>query len=243
MTKKVKMHGSFIIAGVLVLAGTAAAQDSEGYAKIETSPGFSYVHNSEVFGGSKSFNCAGGGGTVAYNMTSMFGFAMDLSGCKVFGLNDSYGPGSKLNGSEFTYVFGPRITFRNFGKIQPFGELNFGGERVSISCKNGNAGNACGSVTAVQPLPTDVTTSTGAVIVIPSNPNATSFSKNAFAMTVGGGFDIKLNKKFAIRLVQAEYLYTRFGNDCPLAYCSQNNSQNSFRLKSGVVIGWGAGAK
>jgi opacity protein-like surface antigen len=242
MNKKVKMQRSFVFAGALLLAaGTAVAQD-EGYGKWETAPGFSYVHNSEVFGGSKSFNCAGGGGTVAYNVTSMFGLAMDLSGCKVFGLNDAYGPGSKLNGSEFTYVFGPRVTYRHWGKFQPFGELNFGGERVSISCKNGNAGNACGALTS-STLPTtgSVTTSTGETIVVVVNPNATSFSKNAFAMTVGGGFDIKLNKKFAIRLVQAEYLYTRFGNDCPLAVCSNNNSQNSFRLKSGIVASWGEG--
>ena len=32
-----------------------------------------------------------------------------------------------------------------------------------------------------------------------------------------------MNKKFAIRLVQAEYLYTRFGNACQFAVCSNNN--------------------
>jgi outer membrane protein OmpA-like peptidoglycan-associated protein len=58
-------------------------------------------------------------------------------------------------------------------------------------------------------------------------------------LTAGGGFDIKLSKKFALRLIQAEYLYTRFGNSCQFALCSDNNNQNSFRLKSGIVIGWG----
>src|SRR5271165_6682476 len=58
MSKKVRMHRSFVFAGVLLsAAGVAVAQD---FPKIETAPGFSYVHNSEVFGGSKSFNCAGG---------------------------------------------------------------------------------------------------------------------------------------------------------------------------------------
>ena len=54
-------------------------------------------------------------------------------------------------------------------------------------------------------------------------------------MTVGEGLDIKLSKIFAFRPVQLEYLYTRFGNDCPLSVCN-NNNQNSFRLKSGVVM-------
>jgi opacity protein-like surface antigen len=80
------------------------------------------------------------------------------------------------------------------------------------------------------------------VIIPVINPNATSASKNAFAMTVGGGFDLKLSKKIALRLVQAEYLYTRFGNSCEFAICNNNNNQNSFRLKSGIVVGWG-GAK
>jgi opacity protein-like surface antigen len=230
MSKKIKMQNSFIFAGLaLFVAGTTFAQDL-GYGKIEMAPGFSYQHNSPVLGGKQGFNCAGGGSTIAYNVTSMFGLAMDLSGCKIFGLDNTYGIGSKVGGSEFTYVFGPRLTFRK-GKFQPFFEINFGGERVGISCNNGNASNACGALT-VQPL---IVTP----VVVLKNPTATSFSQNAFAMTVGGGADIKLNKKFAIRLVQAEYLYTRFGNNCNLAVCFNNNNQNSFRLKSGVVMSWG----
>jgi opacity protein-like surface antigen/outer membrane protein OmpA-like peptidoglycan-associated protein len=235
MGKKVKKHRLFVFAGVLVLAaGTSVAQDY--FPIVETSPGFSFQHNSPVLGGSQSFNCAGGGSTIAYNPTSVFGFAADLSGCKAFGLNNTYGVGSKVNGGEFTYVFGPRLTVRK-GKFQPFFEVNFGGERVSVSCRNGNAGNACGSITTGE-LPTQLPSGPGNFVTV-LNPNATSFAKNAFAMTVGGGFDIRVSKKFAIRLVQAEYLYTRFGNSCEFAICSNNNSQNSFRLKSGIVIGWG----
>ena len=56
--------------------------------------------------------------------------------------------------------------------------------------------------------------------------------------------DLKLNKTFAVRLFQAEYLFTRFGNSCGFAICNNtnnnfNDSQNSFRLESGIVIGWG----
>jgi opacity protein-like surface antigen len=229
---EVNTFKSFVCAGLfLCAAGAAVAQDD--FPKIETAPGFSYQHNSPVFGGSQGFNCAGGGGTIAYNVTSLVGVAMDLSGCKVFGLNNTYGVGSKVGGNEFTYVFGPRLTFRHVNPhFQPFFELNFGGERVSIKCNNGNAGNACGAYPAGVVLP-----------VLPSgqtiNPTSTSFSKNAFAMTVGGGFDIPINKKFAIRLVQAEYLYTRFGNNCAVVYCTENNNQNSFRLKSGIVMSFG----
>src|SRR5580704_11824387 len=119
--KEAKMRLSLISAGVLlVAAGTAVAQDGS-YGKFEMAPAFSYQHNSPVLGGSQSFNCAGGGSTIAYNVSSMFGIAADLSGCRIFGLDNTYGIGSKVHGNEFTYVFGPRLTFRQH-KFQPFFE-------------------------------------------------------------------------------------------------------------------------
>jgi Outer membrane protein beta-barrel domain len=56
-----------------------------------------------------------------------------------------------------------------------------------------------------------------------------SGSQNAFAFGAGGGFDIRLSHRFALRPVQAEYYMTNFGN----------THQNNFRLKSGIVIRWG----
>jgi len=60
---------------------------------------------------------------------------------------------------------------RNSSPFRPFFELNFGGARISLSCNNNTA---C---------------------------SGTSFSKSAFAMTVGGGFDMKLSKKFSLALL------------------------------------------
>jgi len=197
----------YVMAGLLLLmVGSAVAQ--EDYAKVETSPAFMYIRTPI---GGQSFNCAGGGGTFAYNVTSLVGLAADMGGCKIFG--NTLGLANTVSGSQFTFLFGPRLTFRSSSKIQPFVEVNLGGDHLSISCENAAV---CGNA---------------------------SRGFTAFAMTAGGGLDLKLNKKFALRLVQAEYMYTRFGNECALAICSQNNSQNSFRLKSGVVIGWGEGSR
>ena len=206
------MRRSLVLAGFLLLtAGTALAQ--QDYPTIETAPAFMYIRTASPFQGANDFNCVGGGGTFAYNFSKYLGMAADLGGCKVLNQNDTI-IGSQLNGNEFTYVFGPRVTLRNNSKFQPFFEVNFGGTRISVSCKNSaeNCVNASGGNT---------------------------YTKNAFAMTAGGGFDFKLSNKFAIRLVQAEYLYTRFGNNCGFNFCNSNNSQNSFRLKSGIVISWG----
>jgi len=224
------MRKYFVLAGLIFL--TVGTMLSQEFPKVETSPAFMFIRTSpnldhsffivppgggppvQVTGGN-SFNCAGGGGTIAYNLTSLLGIAADLGGCRFFG--NTVGLGNTITGNQFTYLFGPRLTLRSASAFTPFFELNFGGDRLSASCKSG--ANTC--LTAV---------------------GGGTYSKNAFAMTVGGGVDIKINKKFSIRPVQAEYLYTRFGNSCALSVCNNNNNQNSFRLKSGVVIGWGGSA-
>lgn len=192
------MRKYFVLAGLLLLAcGTAFAQD---FPRVETSPAFMYIRTSPNVG-IQDQNCVGGGGTIAYNVTSMIGIAADMGGCKVLDLP------SPLSSTLFTYLFGPRLTFRNSSPFTPFFEVNFGGARLS--------GTACRS-------------------------GCVSGSTNAFAMTVGGGFDIKLSRKFSIRAVQVEYLYTRFGNN--LAF-TNNVNQNSLRVKSGIVIAWGGGGQ
>ena len=50
-------------------------------------------------------------------------------------------------------------------------------------------------------------------------------SDNAFAMAFGGGADVTLNKNFAVRVGQFDYLMTRFGGD----------SQNNLRFSTGVI--------
>jgi opacity protein-like surface antigen len=231
LKRRKKMRKNFVLVGVLVMIAVSAL--AQEFPKVETSPAFMFIRNKpnltnefvlippgggppETITGSNSFNCAGGGGTIAYNLTSMLGIAADLGGCRFFG--NTIGPaGDKVNGNQFTYLFGPRLTFRNASKLTPFFDLGFGGDRLSVTCKSSST--ACVNATG-----------------------GNTFSKNAFALTVGGGLDIKINKKFSIRPVQLEYLYTRFGNSCAFAVCNNNNNQNSLRLKSGIVIGWGGSA-
>jgi opacity protein-like surface antigen len=214
------MRRLFVLAGLLLF--TAVAAVAQDYPRVETSPAFmymrlspsfsnSFVVNGHTINGANSFNCAGGGGTLAYNFSSLVGIAADLGGCKVFG--NTLGFGNSVDGTAFTYLFGPRFTYRSGSRFEPFFDINFGGMRLALSCQN----------SAINCL---------------STFGGGTFSKNAFAMTVGGGFQVKLSHKFSLRLIQAEYLYTRFGNNCALAICNQNNSQNNFRLKSGVVINW-----
>jgi opacity protein-like surface antigen len=196
----------------MLLLATGLSLAQVDFPKVETSPAFMYVRTPLNH---ESLNCAGAGGTLAYNVTDALGIAFDGGGCKYF--SNAYPLGSKVDGNLFTFLFGPRITYRSHSPLTPFFDVNLGGARISLTCHSG----------ALECL---------------NHTRGDTVSKTAFALTAGGGIDLKLNKKFALRLVQAEYLYTRFGNDCSLAVCNNNNSQNSFRLKSGIVIGWGGSA-
>ena len=59
-----------------------------------------------------------------------------------------------------------------------------------------------------------------------------SFSANAFATALGGGFDLKMNKVVSWRVVQAEYFLTKFNDGF-------NNSQNNVRASTGLVFHFG----
>jgi outer membrane immunogenic protein len=54
-------------------------------------------------------------------------------------------------------------------------------------------------------------------------------SSNAFAMTTGGGLDVTLSKRFAVRTFQADYYLTRFAN-------AVNDHQNNLRISTGLVL-------
>ena len=58
----------------------------------------------------------------------------------------------------------------------------------------------------------------------------TGASRNAFAMAAGGGVDVNATDHVAIRLVQTEYLLTRFRETGPRV------NQNNLRLSTGVVF-------
>jgi peptidoglycan-associated lipoprotein len=61
-----------------------------------------------------------------------------------------------------------------------------------------------------------------------ANPGAANAGA-AFAANLGGGVDLKANRRFSIRLIEADYLLTTFDN-------GSNNHQNNLRISAGVVV-------
>jgi hypothetical protein len=150
----------------------------------------------------------GGSASVAFNVNRYLGLVGDFGAYTNSQLNFTGGYTSTVNVDNpsvavLTYLFGPRLSFRNYDRITPFVQVLFGG------------------VHANQVTLSDCTFS---CILLPS--------QDSFAMTAGGGLDLKVHRHFAIRIIQAEYMMTRFASYDTGAAAEQND----MRLSSGIVF-------
>lgn len=178
--------------------------------------GYSYLRALPEFeAGNRLVYLNGGSTSLAINFNRYFGLVGDFGGfrdTKLMLTQPNVNPSTIANpnrdssGAVYTYMGGPRISFRKYERVTPFMQALFGGIRAS-------------SVT-----PSDCTG------VCPGLPE-----ENAFAMTAGGGLDVKVRRHFAIRVVQAEYMMTRF-NDFNTGSVAR---QNDIRLSAGLVFRFG----
>jgi len=111
------------------------------------------------------------------------------------------------SGSGYTYLFGPRLSFRKNDRFTPFAQVLFGGVHASAVTLSGCTDGNCNFLPA----------------------------ENKFAMTAGGGLDLKVHHHLAIRIIQAEYLMTSFEDHST----GQSARQNDMRLSAGIVFRFG----
>ena len=71
----------------------------------------------------------------------------------------------------------------------------------------------------------------GSLIGLPTERSSFAYSENHFAYGFGGGIDVNINRQFAIRVLQADYLRTQI-----------EVRGNQLRLQTGVVIRFGEGS-
>lgn len=168
----------------------AATRGNGGYSKVDLFLGYSYLRAVPTSSPNNRMDWLNGGSaSAAYNFTRYLGLVGDFGAFKASELQLT-GTGanpprvSNASGNAFTYMAGPRLSFRKYDRITPFAQALFGGIHASKVTLSNCAGNSC------TPLRTE----------------------NAFSMTAGGGIDFKVSQHVAIRAVQAEYLMTRFGD-------------------------------
>lgn len=107
---------TWIAAGILVLACTAAAQETP---KAEVSAAYSYLR----LGGSGGLNQRGGSFSVAGNANRWFGIVGD------FGFYHASPFGVGLNTT--TFMVGPRFSARSRSKLTPFVQALIGGAHMT----------------------------------------------------------------------------------------------------------------
>ena len=122
MRKSLILFG-FIVLAASLAASSASAQENRGF---EVAGNYQYVRINPG-AGAPGANCQGGSGSFAAYLTARVGIVGDFGGCKVTGLP------SGATSHELNYLFGPRVYFRNYGRVIPYVQTLFGGERASAS--------------------------------------------------------------------------------------------------------------
>ena len=175
-----------------------AVRGQESATKIDLSAAYSYVRaNPSVSPTLPSFNMNGGEASVAYNVNSWLGGVFDFAGYRTSRLITMEGVDFK--GNMWTYLFGPRFSYRHLGRFTPYAQTLFGVAHAT-------------SDTYLEGNQTD------------------------FAMTVGGGLDFRLSRRFSLRPLQADYLLTHFREADEFKFPSSRGTQNNVRLSAGLVF-------
>jgi len=183
------------------------------YPKVELFMGYTYLRAvPQLAAGNRMVWLNGGSTSVAFNLNRYLGLVGDFGGFNETRLQLTTGDPSTTvgpyqavdDGTVFTYLVGPRLSFRGHDRITPFVQVLFGGIHASEEtiCKG----------------------------CAPSLP-----AEDSFALTAGGGLDLRLRHRLAFRIIQAEYMMTRFEN----LSTGSTQAQNDIRLSSGIVFRFG----
>jgi outer membrane immunogenic protein len=116
------MRNLLIACGLVLLwAVSASAQEGRG---VEVSGTYQYVRFNPG-AGAPGINCQGGSGTFGAYLTARAGIIGEFGGCMVTGLP------SGSSAHELNYLVGPRMYFHSHGRVFPYVQALFGGERFS----------------------------------------------------------------------------------------------------------------
>ncbi|MGA8231877.1 MAG: OmpA family protein [Candidatus Acidiferrales bacterium] len=156
----------------------------------------------------------GGSTSVAYNFNKYVGLVADFGGFDDSRLTLFSPAGSETvnsNGSAYTYLAGPRFSYRKHERFTPFIQALAGGVHASPVTISGCTGGA-----SCTPLGTE----------------------NTFAAMFGAGLDIRVSRHIALRLIEGDFLLTHFADPVSTGGPARG-WQNNVRLSSGIVFRFG----
>jgi opacity protein-like surface antigen len=205
-----------LLAGAEEAANPHAESRNAGTPKVELFLGYSYVRATPTLAAGNRLVWLNGGSTsVAYNFNRHLGLVGDFgaytnSEIRFAGAFAGTVPVDTSNVAVLTYLAGPRFSFRSHERFTPYAQALFGGVHANQVVLS-DCASAC--------------------MLLPS--------ETTFALTAGGGLDFNLRRHLAIRIVQAEYLMTRFTDHTT----GNSGMQNDIRLSSGIVFRFGGNPK
>jgi hypothetical protein len=216
------MKKTFVLfAVVLMCALVATAQDAP---KMETFLGYTYVRANSATS-VPSFSANGAGGQFAYNFGKYISAVADIGAVH----NGTIG-NHTIDNTTTNFLFGPRLSLRS-SHIRPYLQVLWGGVYYAAS--------SMVSTIPVDPSQPIYPPGTKTLVTpIPGQPITARVGaqQTAFAMTAGGGLDIKINKHLSFRPIGLDYYMTRLQN----LRTQSDNNQNNLRYTTGFNFTFGA---
>lgn len=115
-----------VIVSLLALATVfSLSAKAQEIPKIDASVSYSYFRANPATPGFSNFSLNGGSASVAYNVRDWLSGVADFGGYHVGSSN-----GVNVDDHLLTYMFGPRVTYRRYRRISPFGQMLFGAARA-----------------------------------------------------------------------------------------------------------------
>jgi hypothetical protein len=200
------------LGAVLLSAWTASAEDVP---QMEVFLGYNYVRFNPDLSFFPSFNANGGGGQFVYNFNNWIGGVAEI-GAVTAGSVGRF----NIDSTVLDFVAGPRFTYHNESRFQPFGQVLLGGAYSTAS------------------MPLTAAVISGGIIVPPGSVVTARLhaSNNGFALLAGGGLDIRLSEHISVRPIEVDYYLTRLPN----LLTGDTTNRNNFRYAAGVSFLFGA---
>ena len=216
------MKKSMTLIGVVLFVGlTAAAQE---FPRMETFLGYTYIRANSA-SNVPAFSSNGGSGQFAYNLNEWFGAVADFGA-----VHNGNIRGARLDSTFANFLLGPRLTLPQSSRIIPYLQVLWGGvyatssEHVDVVLPPGVSQP---SFLPGQGTVNNLAQALSARVVT---------SQTAFAMTAGGGLDIKISKHMTFRPIGVDYYLTRIQN----LRSATDNNQNNLRYTAGLKFTFGA---
>ena len=199
------MKNSLVVIGAALLWAMVAA--GADVPRYEAFLGYTYVRANSATD-IPSFSATGGSGQFSYNFNQWIGAVADLGAVHNGGIG-----GHTVDNTVASYLFGPRVSLR-YHRLRPYFQVLWGGVYLTSSTQ----------VSLLAPTAAD-----------PPVSARIGAQQTAFALTAGGGLDIRIGKRVNFRPIALDYFMTRLQD----LRSQADHNQNNLRYSAGFNFTFG----